>query len=222
MEKLVKELADGELMPEAKGKGSLLTYWTLGRALRDVTAHTELFREAELPLLWRAANEMYVPDKLKYAERGPYREHLWYCYRLASYLKKLAEKMYWGEWVTIFDSSSINQEPRFDIWFQEKLRSVKERVSREQIRIFVPCVNKMLSDIYIADLTQDELFNCYEASWQIMEQWLVKSKAKNYRVGRNELQDAIEAALGKLDSVMSGEMCPTNYAAEVLKLAEQQ
>lgn len=221
MGELVIELTYSKLMPEAKGKGSLLTYWTLGKALLDVASHTELFREAELPLLWRATNGMYLPDQLKYAERGPYREHLWYCFRLASYPKILAEKMYWGEWVTIFDSSGINQEPRFDNWFQEKLKFVKGRVSREQIRVFVPCVNEMLCNIHIPDLTQDELFYCYEAAWQIMEHWQIKSRVKKYRVGRTDLQKAIEMELGKLDAVMSGEVGPIDYAIMILKKAEQ-
>ena len=207
-------LREKKLMPDYVGKGSLLTYWNVGRALRSVTSHSELFNDAELPLLWRAA-KMHIPKELLYKDRGPYREHLWYCYRLAGYPKRVAQKMNWGEWVTIFDSPGINQEPRFDEWFCEKLRTEKGRLNRGELRVFAPCVNRMLGDIDIQELEVDELFNCYDAAWQLMKH--SQSEKDNKPISRKELQRGIESLLGRLDQVMDGKLPPGDYAKEVIR-----
>ena len=213
---LLKDLEEQELMPRQAGKGSILTYWMLGRTLREVAVHRELFDEAELPLLWQNA-KLYIPEKLLYRKRGPYREHLWYCYRLGSYPKGIAERMNWGEWVTIFDSMGINQEPRFDDWFVSKLSKEQTRISREQIRIFAPSVNTMLGNVDIQELSDSELTNCYEACWSIMKQWFhYKQQDEDYGVGRKEIQVGINELLGKLDLVMAGELPPEMFADEVV------
>lgn len=216
--RLVEYLAANELMPSGATKASLLTYWNVGKALRDVTKDRELFNDAELPLLWRAT-KMYVPEELLYKERGPYREHLWYCYRLAFHDKKTAQKMNWGEWVTIFDSPSINQEPRFDTWFSEKLRTQKHRITRSELRVFVPCVNALLGDIDIPELDREELFNCYEVAWQLMKQSESRKTKGETHATRKQLQDSIERLLGQLDRVMCGELTPEAYATRVIELA---
>ena len=216
---LVTDLTGLKLMPRGKGGGSVLTYWYLGSALRNVISNDDLIKLEELPLLWRAANENYIPDELKYADRGPYREHLYYCYRLASYARDMVQKMNWGEWVTIFDSAGINQEPRFDAWFRDKLLSHKGRISREQIRVFAPCVNTMLGDIVVEDLAIEQLHRCYEAAWHLMELCLNTNATKTHVIGRNDLQKAIEAGLGKLDAVMTGDTSPLEYARVVMAAA---
>lgn len=80
----------------------------------------------------------------------------------------------------------------------------------------------MLGRIHIVDLTRDELFNCYEAAWNIMEQWTVESKAEGYNVSRQEIQNAIETQFGKLDAVMSGDLLPTEFASAIIRLAAQE
>ena len=214
--KLVDRLTQQEHMPSEKGKGSLRTYWELGGALRDVAQSEDFPHEAELPLLWRNA-KLYIPDTLLYQDRGPYREHLWYCYRLGGYAEPLLKKMKWGEWVTVFDSNGINQEARFDVWFQEKLSSLSSPPDREWIRMFAPCVNEMLGNIDTCDLSDGELRNCYEAAWQITAAWCAK-KAENtkYAVGRKEVQKAISDHLALLDQVMEGQLSPDKFAEVVI------
>jgi len=203
-------------MPKKQGKGCLLTYWELGRALREVAESDDFPHKAELPLLWRNA-KMYLPKEVLYKQRGPYREHLWYCFRLGGYPRKLAQKMKWGEWVTIFDSSGINQESRFDQWFEEKLSLQKKIVAREQIRMFAPCVNKLLGNIDVNELTNSELFNCYEATWHIALIWLAKKTSDpNYNAKREDVQKSIEGKFALLDKVMDGVVSPDDFASEIL------
>jgi len=220
--KLVHMLNDKGLMPKKQGKGSLLTYWELGRALREVADSDDFPHKAELPLLWRNA-KMYLPKEVLYKQRGPYREHLWYCYRLGGYPRKLVQKMKWGEWVTIFDSSGINQESRFDRWFQQKLSNQKDRIERTQIRMFAPCVNKLLGDIDVNDLSDCELFNCYEATWQIALIWHAKKTGDpNYTGKREDVQKSIEGKFALLDKVMDGVVSPDDFASEILGFPKEQ
>jgi len=214
---LVELLNKIGLMPSKKGKGALMAYWEVGKALRDVTSNEKDFPYgAELPLLWRNA-KIYLPEELLYKERGPHREHLWYCYRLGGYAKKLMKKMRWGEWVTIFDSPGINQEPRFDEWFRDKLISQKKPLPREQIRMFTPCINKLLGNIDIHELTVSELFNCYEAAWQIASIWYArKTTDPSYSCKRDEVQKSIIDNLVLLDKVMDGALVPSEFALQVL------
>lgn len=213
---LVKGLNNKGLMPKKQGKGCLLTYWELGRALREVAESDDFPHKAELPLLWRNA-KMYLPKEVLYKQRGPYREHLWYCFRLGGYPRKLAQKMKWGEWVTIFDSSGINQEKRFDDWFNHTLAKQKGLVSRELIRIFAPFVNKMLCNIDISDLSDGELFNCYDAAWHLTFMCRDKrSSTSEAKLDRKHIQKSIESNLGLLDAVMDGYMSSYEYATTIL------
>jgi hypothetical protein len=216
IKELVQWLAQQDLMPSEKGKGSLRAYWELGRALRDVALSEDFPHTAELPLLWRNA-KLYIPEALLYQDRGPYREHLWYCYRLGGYAEPLLNKLKWGEWVTVFDSNGINQEPRFDVWFQQKLSALQSRPEREWIRMFAPCVNEMLGNIDTCDLSDTELSNCYETAWQITAAWYTK-KVDNpdYAVGRKEVQKVINDHLGLLDQVMEGLLSPDKFAEAII------
>ena len=216
IEQLLQFLTQRGLMPAEKGKGTLKAYWELGKALRDVVGSPDFPHKAELPLLWRNA-KMYIPEVLLYQDRGPYREHLWYCYRLGGYSAPLLMKMKWGEWVTVFDSNGINQEPRFDAWFQDKLASLESQPDREWIRMFAPCVNEMLGNIDTCDLSDAELHNCYEAAWQTTAAWYAKkAEDPGYAAGRVEVQKAISDHLGLLDQVMEGRLPPEQFAETVL------
>jgi hypothetical protein len=218
---LVDRLKERGLMPSEKGKGSLLAYWELGRALVEVVQSKDFPNIAELPLLWRNA-KLYVPDVLLYEDRGPYREHLWYCYRLGGYPKAVIKKMRWGEWVTLFDSNGINQEARFDIWFKEKLSALPSTLDREWIRMFAPCVNKMLGNIDTHDLSDVELFNCFEAAWQVTAAWRAKkAEVPGFKAGRKEIQKAIDDNLALLDQVMEGMLTPGAFAEVILAQAHE-
>ena len=126
-------------------------------------------------------------------------------------------KMKWGEWVTIFDSSGINQGKRFDDWFKLTIAKQKVLLSRELIRIFAPCVNAMLGNIDISDLINSELFNCYESAWHLAFMCSDKknsiSEAKH---SRKDVQNSIESKLGILDAVMGGSMSSYEYAVTIL------
>ena len=78
IKRLLKDLKRKGLTPEKAGKGSTAAYGEVGRALRDVADNEKLLDKAELPLFWQNA-KMYIPAELRYRDRGPYREHLWYC-----------------------------------------------------------------------------------------------------------------------------------------------
>jgi len=216
---LIQSLTQQGFMPAEKGRGSLRAYWELGSALRAVSDSADFPHKAELPLLWRNA-KLYIPEELLYQDRGPYREHLWYCYRLGGYTESLVSKMKWGEWVTLFDSNGINQEPRFDVWFQQKLSSIASQLDREFIRMFAPCVNEMLGNIDSCDLTASELHNCYESAWQITAAWYsLKERNSDYPVGRKEIQRAISDNLGMLDQIMEGQIATEQYAEVIVSAA---
>jgi len=219
IKRLLKDLKRTGLTPEKAGKGSAAAYWEVGRALRDVADNEKLLDRAELPLFWQNA-KIYIPAELRYRERGPYREHLWYCYRLGGYPKELADKMSWGEWVTIFDSTGINQELRFDGWFKTKLSEQQEHVGRSWIRMFAPCVNAMLGNIFTHDLSERELFPCYEAAWRIVGEAHALTEKKGNRVadlaGRKALQTSIKSNMGLLGGVMDGSLSAGEYACRIL------
>jgi hypothetical protein len=219
VKRLLKDLKRKGLTPEKAGKGNTETYWEMGRALHDVADNEKLLDKAELPLFWQNA-KIYVPSELLYRDRGPYREHLWYCYRLGGYPKELAGKMSWGEWVTIFDSTGINQEIRFDGWFKSKLSEQQERIGRSLIRTFAPCVNAMLGNIYTPDLSETELFACYEAAWRTVAEARILKEKKGSKVvnlvERREMQASIRSNMGLLGGVMDGTLLPGEYARRIL------
>ena len=219
IKQLLKDLKRKGLMPEKAGKGSTATYWEVGRVLRGVADNEKLLDKAELPLFWQNA-KIYIPGELRYRDRGPYREHLWYCYRLGGYPKELADKMSWGEWVTIFDSTGINQEIRFDGWFKSKLSEQQEHIERSWIRTFAPCVNAMLSNICTLDLSETELFSCYEVAWRIVAEAHILREKKGSKVAnlveRRELQASIKSNMGLLGGVMDGTLSPGEYARKIL------
>jgi hypothetical protein len=216
LKELIQDLSQRGLMPAEKGGGSLKTYWELGRVLRSVSESRDFPHKAELPLLWLNA-KIYLPETLLYANRGPYREHLWYCYRLGGYPEALVTKMNWGEWVTVFDSTGINQEPRFDVWFQKKLGRLQSRLDRDWIRMFASCINEMLGNIDTVDLKDQELFNCYECAWNITDLWQAARKENpDYAVRRKEIQNAIISNLGMLDQLMEGKVKPKELAEYIM------
>jgi hypothetical protein len=220
--RLVEQLTQRGIMPSEKGKGSLRAYWELGRALRAVADSEDFPHKAELPLLWRNA-KLYIPETLLYQDRGPYREHLWYCYRLGEYPEPLLNKMKWGEWVTVFDSMGINQEPRFDGWFMRKLSGHTGVLDRTQVRMFAPCVNALLGGIDVGALSDVELCACYEAAWCVAAIWRENhSRDPDYAVDRKQVQESIEEHLGLLDEVMGGAETPEGFAEAVIETAEHR
>lgn len=210
IEALINDLKNNGMMPENQGEGSLGCYWKLGKVLRKITEHDELFKLIELPLLWLNA-KMYIPQVLLYKDRGPHREHLWYCYRLASYSIDTANKMNWSEWVTIFDSAGINQEQRFDTWFETKLSGRNEKIKRSEIRHFVPLVNAMLKDIEISELSNTELSACYEACWCLMQNLGNDNNENN----RFKTAKAVVKKVALFESLINGTIDAKEYANKI-------
>lgn len=221
LQQLARDLEEQGIMPSQKGKGSLTAYWELGRALKDVADSEDFPNSAELPLLWKNA-KMYLDELLLYRDRGPRREHLWYCYRLAAYPKELVKKMKWGEWVTIFDSAGINQEPRFDDWFTQQLALEHGEIERKRIRFFAPCVNAMLGNIDVPSLTKSELHNCYSAGWALASSWDEENVAEP---GASPTADKIKTAIHKrillLDDVMEGSLRPDGFSEAILNSCDE-
>jgi len=215
--KLNKDLKKWKLFPKKDTKGNTETYWEVGKALRDIADQSGLLDKVELPLFWQNA-KMYIPEELLYKERGPYREHLWYCYRLACYPKDLVNKMSWGEWVTIFDSTGINQEIRFDEWFKDKLFQQNEHLDRSWIRLFAPCVNTVLGNIYTNDLAHNELFACYEAVWELVRQ--VHKEKSGSQIQRKQLQTSIMSNVRLMGKLMDGTLPPSEYATKIMASAK--
>jgi hypothetical protein len=215
IEEVAQYLKENELFPEDQSKANVITYWTLGSTLREVVTESGLLKPAELPLFWNNV-KIYLPEELLYKDRGPYREHLWYCYRLSSYGKELIEKMNWGEWVTIFDSTAVNQECRFDIWFNQKLVSLTEKIKREQIRIFIPLLNIMLKNIDVQELNDEELINCYDGAWGLMTE-VHQYKEGREKVDRQKLQNAISNNLILVDKLMGNSIAKEDFVLRILE-----
>lgn len=218
---LIEDLSKRRLMPAEKGRGSIQPYWELGRVLREVAKGKDFPHIAELPLLWQNA-KIYLPESLLYANRGPYREHLWYCYRLGGYPETLVSKMNWGEWVTLFDSSGINQEPRFDAWFQQRLSRLESKLERDWIRLFTSCVNEMLGNIDTGDLKDQELFNCYECCWEIVVRWWAEKRpSSDHATDRKMILQAITDNLAMLDQIMEGKVSPREFAEYIIETSHK-
>lgn len=205
---LVGKLDAENLLPKAAGQGNVSCYWKLGKALRSITDHTDLITTVELPLLWRNV-KLYLPPTLLYKDRGVNREHLWYCYRLASYSYELVLKMKWSQWVTLFDSDGINQEARFDTWFGKKLTARTNELSRGEIRSFVPLVNTLLKNIELSQFNNNEVTACYEACWQLMN--------KMGSVPMDKVKKTVSSDVKMFDSLINLTITPEQYADEILK-----
>ena len=116
--------------------------------------------------------------------------------------------MNWSEWVTIFDSAGINQEQRFDSWFEIKLNGRKEMIKRSEIRNFVPLVNAMLKNIEISELTNTELSACYEACWCLMKNLDTEKIEGN----RSQITKAVIERIALFESLIKGTIDASEYA----------
>ena len=72
----------------------------------------------------------------------------------------------------------------------------------------------MLGNIELGALTRAELFNCYEAAWQLALLW--HSRTEVTAPNRADVQRAVGEHLVRLDDVMQGKLSPQEFAAAVL------
>ena len=146
--------------------------------------------------------KIHTPEELIAKDRGPNRQHIEYCFRLAGFTKPKAIMMKWGEWVYLFDSPGINREPRFDRWFDMKMDNEPSHLGRSDIRLFVQIINIFLKGIETKDLNDQQLINIYDASWKIKGKY-IDSKSKNSDI-RSSLTSYLQENFNQLSQMIDG------------------
>jgi hypothetical protein len=191
-------------------KGNVELYWELGNILRK-DFDLQLIDITEKHLYWLNA-QIHVPNELMAKDRGPNRQHLAYCFRLAGFPKNKAMRMKWGEWVYLFDSPGINREQRFDKWLEAKMQDEPEKFSRDDVRILAQSINRLLGNIETKDLTNDQLMRCYDATWFIKENFRERVKKQSNDVVKEALRIGIEKNYTKFGEVISGTQGAAEFA----------
>lgn len=197
-------------------KDKVPLYWKLGEVLREIFEKSNLITESEKPLYWinaRIHAEEAVPELLV-KDRGPNRKHLAYCFRLAGYPKDLALKMKWSEWVFLFDTPKINMEPRFDLWFKEKVENEADFLARGNLRLFIKILNCMFKNLDLEDFDESSLFGAYQAAWDISKN--VVAEGHNTKPFRHELLKLIDEEIFEVGRLMDGVITPNQYAEKIL------
>lgn len=208
---------EGIILDEVKS-GTTYIYWRLGKVLYKILFESGLVDPAEKSLLWLNA-KIHIPTTLTKEDRGPERNHLEYCCRLGRFSKEKAEKMNWGEWVYLFDSPGINKEKRFDIWFEKKIDQKDIDLSRISIRVFVQCLNNMIGNIETADLSDGELFRCYNAAWELRNELSVRKKeikSQELKQLNMKIKKGIRQNYTKVGDVMENKLTAQDFAKAVL------
>jgi len=198
--------------------GNVYIYWRLGKLLYELLYKSELVDPAEKSLLWLNA-KIYLPGALLKENRGPDRNHLEYCFRLGKFSREKAEKMKWGEWVYLFDSPGINKEKRFDAWFENIIEKKSVNLGRENIRIFVQCLNNMIGNIETDDLSDEELFRCYDAAWELKSgiyNYIQEMDNGEFKQILNRLRRGIKQNYTKIGEVMESNISPLDFAITIL------
>jgi len=163
--------------PNKKFKNKAEVYWEFGKLIRDIYFKSGLVEPSEKNLFLLNVY-IHAPSGLLAKDRGPNRRHIEYCFRLAGYPKKLAEKMKWSEWVYLFDSPSIKKELRFDKWNELKIIKEPENINRKNIRLFAKSINSILKDMDASELSDDGLNNCYDAAWELAKEMIERDFKK--------------------------------------------
>tara|TARA_B110001450_G_scaffold222697_1_gene219388 strand:+ start:2749 stop:3489 length:741 start_codon:yes stop_codon:yes gene_type:complete len=154
------------LLDELKSSGCLdkkevvETYWRLGKLTNSLLVDSKLV-PAEASYFFENV-KLRLPLALFAEDRGPNRQHLKYCHRLGGYDESTALTLKWSEWVTLFDSTSINGELRFDVWFNDALEKEPVFFDREGVRLIAKVLNAFFNRLETSDLSDDELKSCYD------------------------------------------------------------
>ena len=205
----------GELEARLKMSGLLYSsskveaYWEFGATVRKLMESVD---PAEVRLFWQNV-EMNASKALLAENRGPNRNHVAYCARLAGYPKVLALRREWSEWVFIFDSPSVNQEPRFDEWDRSQLTADPSYASRRQTRAFIQCLNAVLRKVETKELSKPELERCYEGSRNLVA-LLLQPAMQTGELG--VVKDRIRKARPLVSELMSGVIGSTGFARKIL------
>lgn len=211
LKKLGRRLAKSKTTHRTGNKNKAGAYWEFGTILRKIFFGSGLIAPAEQPLYWLNI-KLHAPKELLAKDRGLNRIHVAYCFRLASYPKDIAFKREWSEWVYLFDSPSINKEPRFDRWNEAKMEAEPEYATRENTRLFVQCLNSMLKDIETSDLTDEELLRCYEGAWRLSIKILQNFKETNTKEFKSVMREKIFEKRNYIGELMDDILTPQKYA----------
>jgi len=184
-------------------------YWEFGAVVRKLTA---LVDPSEVKLLLQNV-EMNANRALLAENRGPNRNHIAYCSRLAGYPKELALKREWSEWVFMFDSPSINQESRFDEWDRSQLTSDPNYASRRYTRTFIQCLNAVLRKVETKELSNVELERCYEGSRKLAT-LVLQPGASTGELG--DVKERIRKARPLVSELMGGAIEASGFARRIM------
>jgi hypothetical protein len=154
-----RELSVAGLIPSEGNdgrRGSTELWWKLGRKLAPIVENKRLVKPSEQHLLWDAI-KMYGSPRILRGDRGSTRIHLEYCYRLGKLSWELVEQMHWDDWVFYFDSKSLRQERRIDLWLSDQIGWI-HMLSREQFRDLAKRLNARFKNKDTEVFTNRELF----------------------------------------------------------------
>lgn len=208
MKKLTEKLISLKIMPKTSSRNKIEAYWEFGFLLRKIFFESNLIDLAEKSLYWLNV-KLHAPEELQAKDRGPNRIHVAYCFRLAGYPKEIALKREWSEWVYLFDSPSINKEPRFDKWDETKLEREPEYIKRENTRFFAQCLNSMLKDIETNDLADEEMIRCYEGALSLSAKLLKEVNNKKFR---SHVTGKINEKQNIIGELIDGVLTPYQFA----------
>lgn len=211
LKKLTDRLTLSKMMPKTGSKNKVEAYWELGSVLRKIFFESGLIAPIEKPLYWLNV-KLHAPKELLAKDRGPNRIHVEYCFRLAGYPKEIALKREWSEWVYLFDSPSINKEPRFDRWDEVKIKNEPEYNNRVTIRVFSQCLNAILKNIETSDLTDEELSRCYEGAWLFSTKLLKNFSEKNNKIFRTSVTKKIIEKRNYVGELIEGALTANQFA----------
>jgi len=211
---LIKSFEEEGIFLEDIKKGNVYIYWHLGRVLHEILYESGLVDPAEKSLFWLNA-KIHIPDILMKEDRGPRRNHLEYCCRLGRFSIKKVKKINWAEWVYLFDSPGINKEKRFDIWFERKADQKNAVLGRTSIRVFVQCLNNMIGNIEADDLSDEEIFRCYDAAWLLKDRILAyfqDKKELELKQMNSRVKEVIKQNYTKIGELIEDELSPQDFS----------
>jgi len=177
---------NNRLSDKINKRNIVLSYWEFGSVLRKIFYNSGLVKKEE-QVYFEENVRLHASADFIAKDRNSGRRHIDYCMRLASYEKKIAMKMKWGEWNELFDRS---KEKCFDEWFNKKTAKRTRVLERKFIRKFTKVKNAFFYNIETKDFEKDELYRCFEASWQIASK-LNEIENEEDRVDFKKRQDEI-------------------------------
>ncbi|MBR9677022.1 hypothetical protein GOV04_02680 [Candidatus Woesearchaeota archaeon] len=197
---LTSRLKNLRIVVGNRTRNKVEAYWEFGLTLRKIFLESGLVEPSEKKLFWLNVG-IHAPEGLLAKDRGPNRIHVAYCFRLAGYPKKIALKRKWSEWVYLFDSPFINYEERFDSWDKEKIETEQNYTSRENTRLFIQCLNSILSGVETKDLNDEEIVRCYDGSLKLSKKLITgdyQNDSDNFKIMlKKVISDEINS-IGKL------------------------